>query len=130
MITKFDELKQKILPVLEPYGIEHVALFGSMARGEETPESDIDILVDFQEPRKKPLGLFAWMGLEEELSSRLGRKVDLVSAKGLKSRIRPTVEKEMVILYEKNRRSRTIGRHPKRYQTHRVLHARHNREKT
>lgn len=117
-MTKFDDLREKILPVLMPYGVKRVALFGSVVRGEEIPDSDIDILVDFQEPRKKPFGLFKWIEVEEELSKRLGRKADLVPAKGLKKRIRPTVEREMIILYEKTRRSRTAGRHSRRNQTH------------
>ncbi|MBM3129257.1 MAG: nucleotidyltransferase family protein [Chloroflexi bacterium] len=113
----FDHLRDQILPVLQPYGVKRIALFGSVVRGEETPESDIDILVEFEEPRKRPLGLFAWIDLEEELAKRLGRKTDLVSAKALKPRIRPTVEKEMVILYEK-RRHRTPARHPRRHHAH------------
>ncbi|MBI5303451.1 MAG: nucleotidyltransferase family protein [Chloroflexi bacterium] len=124
-MNKFDNLRDKILPILQPYGVTRIALFGSVVRGEETPESDIDILVDFEEPRKKPFGLFKWIQLEEELSKRLGRKADLVPAKGLKKRIRPTVEREMVILYEKPRQLRTIRRHSRRHQTHRVVHARH-----
>ncbi len=117
-MTKFAELRGKILPVLMPYGVKRVALFGSVVRGDETPDSDIDILVDFQEPRQRPLGLFKWLELEEELSNRLGRKADLVSGKGLKQRIRPTVEREMVILYEKKRRPRTLTRRPRRHQAH------------
>ncbi len=100
---KFIGLRDSILPVLEPYGVKRIALFGSFVRGEATPESDIDILVDFEEPRRKPFGLLTWIRVEEELSKRLGRKADLVPAKGLKKRIRPTVEREMVILYEKTR---------------------------
>jgi uncharacterized protein len=112
--------RNKILPVLEPYGIKRVALFGSIVRGEETPESDIDILVEFEEPRKKPLGLFGWIELEEELERQLGRKIDLVSSKALKPRIRPTAEKEMVILYEKQEQPRVPRRHSGRHQTHRT----------
>jgi uncharacterized protein len=91
---KFAELRESILPILEPYGVKRIALFGSVVRGEETAESDIDILVDFEEPRRRPIGLFAWIEMEEELAKRLGRKADLVSAKALKPRIRPTVEKK------------------------------------
>jgi hypothetical protein len=100
---KFAAWRDAIVPVLEPYGVKRIALFGSVVRGEETPGSDIDILVDFEEPRRKPFGLFAWIQVEEDLSKCLGRKIDLVPAKGLKKRIRPTVEREMVILYEKTR---------------------------
>jgi len=90
----FNALRDIIFPVLDPYGVKRIALFGSVARGEETPESDIDILVTFG----KPIGLFKWVELEEELAQRLGRKVDLCF--GIKPRIRPYVEKEMVVIYE------------------------------
>ncbi len=119
-MTDFDRLRDKILPVLEPYGVQRIALFGSVVRGEETPESDIDILVTWG----KPIGLFKWVELEEELSKQLGRKADLVSALALKPRIRPHVEAEMVVIYEKTRRPRTPPGHSRRHQAHRVLHAR------
>jgi predicted nucleotidyltransferase len=107
-LEKFDGLRDKILPVLLPYGVKRIALFGSVVRGEETSESDIDILVEFEEPRKKPPGLFKWVELEEELSKRLGRKVDMGSK--LKPRIRPYVEKDMVIGYEKPQRGHSRPR--------------------
>jgi hypothetical protein len=120
----FENLRNKILPVLQPYGIERVALFGSVVRGEAMPESDVDILVTFV----KPIGLFKWVELEEELSKRLGRKADLVSARALKPRIRPRVEAEMVVIYEKTRRPRTPTRYSRRDQPHRVLSARERRK--
>ena len=93
-------LRESILPILEPYGVKRIALFGSVVRGEATKKSDIDILVDFEEPRRKPLGLFKWDELEKELGKRLGRKVDLVSNAALNKYIRPYVEKEMVVIYD------------------------------
>jgi hypothetical protein len=98
--NKPTRLREIILPVLEPYGIKRIALFGSVARGEASQKSDIDILVDFEEPRRKPLGLFKWGELEDELGKRLGRKVDLVSNVALNKYIRPYVEKEMVVIYD------------------------------
>ena len=100
-MERFEELKEKILPLLLPYGIKRLALFGSVVRREDTTESDIDILVEFEEPRKKPLGFFTWVRLEQELSERLGRKVDLVSNEGLNRHVRPYIGAEMVMLYEK-----------------------------
>lgn len=100
---RFSDLKAKVLPVLESYGIEELALFGSMARGEDTPESDIDLLVQFQDPPQRPLGLLTWGRLERELTERCGRKVDLVSARGLSRHLRPYVQAEKVILYEEAR---------------------------
>jgi predicted nucleotidyltransferase len=98
-VDRFDELRDKILPVLRPY-VTRIALFGSWVRGENTPNSDIDILVELKPAGERPpLGL-EWFGLEEELGHLLGQEVDLVSESGLSPYIRPYVEKEKVILYE------------------------------
>lgn len=83
-----------------PYGVRRIAVFGSVARGEEEKESDIDILVTFERPLRKPLG-FHLAGIEEELGERLGRRVDLVSDESLSPYIRPYVEEDEVVLYEK-----------------------------
>ncbi len=61
------------------YGISNIAIFGSYGRGQQTEESDIDILVDFQ----KPVGL-EFIDLANELESILHRKVDLVSKNGIR----------------------------------------------
>lgn len=100
MIRK-DELRGKILPILAPYGVKRVALFGSVARGEDTAESDVDLLVEFEEPRPKPLGLFTWVRLEHEMSEQLARRVEMVSERGLNKYVRPYVEADMIVLYEK-----------------------------
>ncbi len=100
-MDRFEKLREKILPVLLPWGVKRVALFGSVVRSELTPESDIDILVKLK-PRSErpPLGLLKWVALEEELSEKLNREVDLVSEDGLSPYIRPYVDREKVILYE------------------------------
>ncbi len=97
--ARLEKLKALILPILEPFGVEEVALFGSTVRGEETAESDLDVLVRFQEPPRKPLGLMTWGRIERELTERCGKKVDLVSARGLNRHLRPLVEAEKVVLY-------------------------------
>ena len=73
------------------YPIRRLGLFGSFARGEATPESDIDILVEFSEP----VG-FEIVDLALELEALLGRRVDLVSYKGLREPLRPYVERDLV----------------------------------
>ena len=98
-MDRFDELRGKILPVLRFYA-KQIAVFGSFARGENTPESDIDILVTLKPPDERPVIGLKWFGLEEELSQLLETKVDLVSEDALNPYIRPYVEKEMVVLYE------------------------------
>jgi len=76
----------------ERFGICSLALFGSMARGEAGPESDVDILVEFRETP----GLSQYMGLKFWLEDRLGRRVDLVMDKALKPWARPLVEAEAI----------------------------------
>jgi len=98
-MDRFEELREKILPVLLPY-VKQVAVFGSFARGDDTRESDIDILVELKPLGERPTIGLKWFGLEEELSRVLERKVDLVGKDGLSPYIRPYVEKEMVVLYE------------------------------
>jgi len=100
-MDRLDEIRDRVLPLLLPYGVRRIALFGSAARGEDTPESDIDLLVEFEDPPHKPLGLITWVRLERELAKRCGRKVDMVSARALSRHIRPYVEQEEVVLYEK-----------------------------
>jgi predicted nucleotidyltransferase len=100
-MERLKALREQILPVLLPWGVKRIALFGSVVRGEDTPQSDVDILVGLKPPGERPpLGLFRWMALEEELSQKLGRKVDLVTEDGVSPYIRPYIEREEVILYE------------------------------
>jgi len=98
-MDRYEDLREQVLPVLLPYGVEEIALFGSVARGEDTADSDLDILVRFAEPPRRPLSLITWGRLERELEKRCGRKVDLVSARGLSRHLRPIVDAEKVILY-------------------------------
>ena len=98
--ANLDQLRDKILPILLPYGIKRVALFGSVVTGEDSPESDIDILVTLKPPTERPPIGLKWFGLPEELSHVLERPVDLVTEDGLSPYIRPYVEQEMVIVYE------------------------------
>ncbi len=79
------------------YGIRRLAVFGSALRGEQGPESDLDILVEF-EPGS-PIGL-RFITLQAELSALFGRRVDLVTAGFLSPHFRPRVVREAVPLYE------------------------------
>ena len=98
-MDRFAELREKIVPLLSPYA-NKIAVFGSFARGDDTPESDIDILVDLKLPGQRPsLGL-KWFGLEQELKHVLGREVELVSQSAMSPYIRPYVERDMVLLYD------------------------------
>jgi uncharacterized protein len=100
MNPRFTDLRLKIRPILKPYA-RRVSVFGSFARGDETPQSDIDLLVALKPAEQRPpLGLFEVIRLEKELAKKLGRAVDLVTEEGLSPRIKVSVEKEKVLLYE------------------------------
>jgi len=92
-----DLLKQKraeILRAVERYGARNVRIFGSVARGEADEKSDIDLLID---PGPE-MSLFTHAELEMELEELLGRKVHLISARGLRPRVRENVMRDAVPL--------------------------------
>ncbi|MEM2109996.1 MAG: nucleotidyltransferase family protein [Candidatus Odinarchaeota archaeon] len=74
------------------FNVEKIGLFGSYVRGEESEESDLDILVEF----KEPISLFEFMELEEYLEEILKIKVDVVSKKGLNPYIGEQILNEVV----------------------------------
>lgn len=99
MTEKHRELRDLILPVMEAY-VTRISLFGSVARGDDGPDSDIDVLVKLKPAADRPpLGL-RWFELEEELSNRIGRPVEMVTEDALSPHFRPYVEEEAVVLYE------------------------------
>lgn len=73
------------------YPIATLALFGSYSRGEQTQESDIDLLVEFNERIGSDFILLA-----EEIEQKLGKKVDLVSKKGLKEKYFNQIKEELI----------------------------------
>jgi len=77
---------------IRSYGIKSLALFGSVARGEARPDSDVDLLVEFDHP----VGLFGLIALQQRLEELLGCPVDLGTLDSLKARIRPRVMEECV----------------------------------
>ncbi|MBI2941498.1 MAG: nucleotidyltransferase family protein [Chloroflexi bacterium] len=87
-----DAISQAILPILQHHGVRHAAVFGSLARGESTAASDLDLLVELP-PGKTLLDLVA---IELELEDLLGREVDVVTWVELHPRIRERVLKERV----------------------------------
>jgi len=82
-----EEIRQK-------YRVKEIGIFGSFVKGKQRKRSDIDILVEFDEP----VTLFEFMDLEEFLGKILGTRVDLVSKGALKPRIGEYILKEVVHL--------------------------------
>jgi len=83
-------LRQHLPELREEYGVKSFALFGSYVRGEQHPDSDIDVLVTFENPP----GLIGFTELERTLSDLLGQSVDLVTENALKPRIGDRVREE------------------------------------
>ncbi len=75
MESQIDKYKRLILPVLKKYGVIKASLFGSIVRGEMTNDSDIDILVEFQDGKT----LLDLVGLQNALIEKLKRKVDVIT---------------------------------------------------
>jgi len=91
-----EELFRKISSFLKKYGATRVSIFGSYVRGEEKPESDIDVLVEFAD-RKSLLTL---VNIELELSDYLGIKVDLLTEKSISPYLIDGIKKEAKVISE------------------------------
>ena len=86
--------RQQILDLVAQYHASNVRIFGSVARGEARPDSDIDILVDFG----PNTGLFSIVALQESLSKLLHFPIDLGDPKSLKPHVQPSVAKDQLSL--------------------------------
>jgi len=91
--------KQRVLDLLDAhrerldeFAVKELFLFGSVARDQATPESDVDFLVKF----KRPVGLFTLLGLQSFLEELLGCSVDVGTSESLRPHLRETVLKEAI----------------------------------
>jgi uncharacterized protein len=92
-----NEINISIINYLRPYSPERIGIFGSFARREDTPESDIDILVKF----RKTISLLDLARIHRELSEILGRKVDLVTEASIKNeRLKKYIYNDLTVIYE------------------------------
>lgn len=89
-------LKEYIPQIKEQYKIEEIGIFGSYVRGEETENSDLDILVEFSS--SIDFGLLGFCQLENKLSDKLGIKVDLVIKDSLKINLKNNILDEVIYL--------------------------------
>jgi hypothetical protein len=89
ILSSLKKLKEE---VAKEYSVKTIGVFGSVARDEQTGTSDIDLLVEFS----KPVGFVTFMRLENFLSERLGKQVDLVTSDSLKPVIRQDVLAEVI----------------------------------
>lgn len=86
--------REEILKIASQHGAKNLRVFGSVARGEAGPESDIDLLVEFELEHS----LFDRMALQEDLEQLLGRKVDVLTEPSIYWLLRRRILKEAVPL--------------------------------
>ncbi len=86
-------IQQNLRTIRERYGVSRIGVFGSVVRNEDTPASDVDVLVEFREGEET---FDHFMDLAFYLEDLLGRKTDLVIADTVKPRIRDSVLREVV----------------------------------
>jgi uncharacterized protein len=100
MMQSLSEIKthlQQITPFLQQhYHVTQIGIFGSYVRGEQTPNSDLDILIEFQPDER--FGLVTFCELEVYLSSTLHLQVDLVMKAGLKPNLGDRILQEVIYL--------------------------------
>ena len=94
MKNDINQIIKMINPVLSRYGIHSASIVGSMAYGNDTDESDIDLVVEID----KPMSLLTFSALKIELEELLQKKVDLLERSALKPRLRQSIlSKEIII---------------------------------
>ena len=79
--------------LFQRFSVSSIGIFGSVARMDDTPESDIDIIVDFS----KPIGI-EFIDLAEFIEKHLKQKIDLVSLKGIKERNLDSIKEDLILV--------------------------------
>ncbi|MEK7597029.1 MAG: nucleotidyltransferase family protein [Patescibacteria group bacterium] len=91
-----DKITVKIIPILKKYGVSRASLFGSVARGEESKKSDIDILI---EPAKGTT-LFDMAGIQIDLQKSLKKSVDLITYGSINPMLKGHILKDEKVIYQ------------------------------
>jgi predicted nucleotidyltransferase len=94
-----EELAKKAALFFKGKPVKKAYLFGSAARGDESESSDLDILVDLD--YENGADFFAFLDMQEQLTALLGNAVDLVSSNGLSPHIKPRIDQEKKLIYER-----------------------------
>jgi predicted nucleotidyltransferase len=87
--THADDLRRR--------GVLRMAVFGSVARGEARPDSDVDLMIDLD--RTNVPDLFSYIGIEMDLAEWIGRQVHLAVRDGLRPYVRPEVERDAIYAF-------------------------------
>jgi predicted nucleotidyltransferase len=92
-----EQIKQTISPILQKYRVEFAGVFGSVARGENTPDSDVDLFIRFE---KSP-SLVQFIRMENELENSLNKKVDIVVQGTEKEFVKQDIKRDLNVVYGK-----------------------------
>lgn len=93
---KIKEISEKVVPIFKKYGIARAGVFGSYARGDNRPDSDVDILVTLGD------GIFTLLDiarLKDEMRSHLKKEVDIVSDRAVNPYFKDYIYKDLVLIY-------------------------------
>ena len=90
------KIADSIKPIFDKYGVKHAGIFGSYARNEARPDSDVDILVSLGD---KPFSVWDLVSFKEELSVKLEKPVDLVSDRAIVSYFRDYIYRDLKTIY-------------------------------
>lgn len=88
-------IQQKTTPLFQQYKVKRASLFGSTARGENRPDSDVDILVEMSENSR----LFDFLALQTDLEESLARKVDLVEYNEIRPQLKSYILGDLKQIY-------------------------------
>lgn len=91
------DIQEKIVPILRSYGIKKASIFGSVSRGDDRPDSDVDLLIELG---PGPMGLFEYIGLKHKLEDTLKKDVDLVTEGNINKHLEPFIRPELKQIYE------------------------------
>ena len=98
MILKNEEIKKIITAYFQDKPVNKVWLFGSYARGDADEDSDVDVLVDIDYSVSTGWAYFSWY---QDLQEKFNKQVDVVSYKWVNHRLKPYIEKDKKLIYEK-----------------------------
>lgn len=90
------DIEQTLISILKKHDASRIGIFGSRARGDERPDSDLDVLVDFRQTK----GLLSLVGIEQELSDALGIKVDLLTEAAISPHLIERIKQQLKVIYQ------------------------------
>jgi uncharacterized protein len=100
MILTQENIKRIVQDYFKDKPVNEVYLFGSYARGDAKEDSDVDLIIEIDDTKKR-LSLFDFLGLQPGIGNSLNKKVDLVESHLFFPRVKIQAEKEKVIMYKR-----------------------------